>query len=619
MSMNRINVPIKGMHCRSCEILIEESVSKISHVKKIDVDCKKHSAEVFYDSKKPNMAEIENAVREAGYEIGEEGEKSFFTKNREEYKDLGIALLFLLGTYLLLKNLGITSLNLVPSSNSYSLPVVLLVGITAGLSTCMALVGGLILGISARHSELHPEATPMQKFRPHLFFNAGRILGYALLGGLLGMAGSVLQISGTFLGMLTIAVGIIMLTLGLKLTGIFPWLENFNFTLPKSVGRFFGIKQHEKEYSHKGSMMAGALTFFLPCGFTQAMQLFAVSTGSFAQGFLIMGIFALGTAPGLLGIGGVTSAVKGIFAKRFFKFAGIVVVLMSLFNISNGYNLTGWQIPTGDSRPTAGNNKEIQVNDPNVKMVDGVQVVSMTENSRGYSPNKFTIKKGVPVRWEIDAKDPYSCASSLMISKLGIRKSLKAGKNVIEFTPKETGKLPFSCSMGMYTGVFNVVDGSEDVSVSADDSVPISGSAGGCGGAAGGSAGGGCGGSTGGCGGGAGGCGGGSVAQRDSEDTIATEAKIVGGKQVITTDYTAQTDIQPSEFVVKAGTPVRFEVNPKSDGYGCMSTIMIPGLYNRQELLREGEKIVMEFTPKEKGDYNITCGMGMVRGTLTVN
>ncbi|HBP00989.1 MAG: Heavy metal transport/detoxification protein [Candidatus Moranbacteria bacterium GW2011_GWE1_49_15] len=608
MSMNKINVPIKGMHCRSCEILIEESISKISHVKKIDVDCKRHSAEVFYDSKKPNMGEIERAVREAGYEIGEENAKTFLTTSKEEYKDLGIAALFLLGVYLLLRNLGITELNIVPSSNSYSLPVVLLVGITAGLSTCMALVGGLILGISARHSELHPEATPMQKFRPHLFFNAGRIAGYALLGGLLGVAGSVLQLSGTFLGFLTIVVGLIMLALGLKLTGIFPWLENFNLTLPKSVGRFFGIKQHEREYSHKGSFMAGALTFFLPCGFTQAMQLFAVSTGSFAQGFLIMGVFALGTAPGLLGIGGVTSAVKGIFAKRFFKFAGIVVVLMSLFNISNGYNLTGWQL-SGIGSQEAGikNDARAQVSDPNVKMVDGVQVVSMTENSRGYSPNKFTIKKGIPVRWEIDAKDPYSCASSLMISKLGIRKNLKAGKNVIEFTPKETGKLAFSCSMGMYTGVFNVVDGSEDVSVSAgNENVSVSGSAGGCGGSAvSGSAG--------------GGCGGGSAAQKNLEEEIATEAKIVGGKQVITTDYTAETDIAPSAFVVKAGTPVRFEVNPKSDGYGCMSTIMIPGLYNRQELLREGEKIVMEFTPKEKGDYNITCGMGMVRGTLTVN
>ncbi|KKU55588.1 MAG: Heavy metal transport/detoxification protein [Candidatus Moranbacteria bacterium GW2011_GWE2_47_10] len=606
--MNKINVPIKGMHCRSCEILIEESISKISHVKKIDVDCKRHSAEVFYDSKKPNMGEIERAVREAGYEIGEENAKTFLTTSKEEYKDLGIAALFLLGVYLLLRNLGITELNIVPSSNSYSLPVVLLVGITAGLSTCMALVGGLILGISARHSELHPEATPMQKFRPHLFFNAGRIAGYALLGGLLGVAGSVLQLSGTFLGFLTIVVGLIMLALGLKLTGIFPWLENFNLTLPKSVGRFFGIKQHEREYSHKGSFMAGALTFFLPCGFTQAMQLFAVSTGSFAQGFLIMGVFALGTAPGLLGIGGVTSAVKGIFAKRFFKFAGIVVVLMSLFNISNGYNLTGWQL-SGIGSQEAGikNDARAQVSDPNVKMVDGVQVVSMTENSRGYSPNKFTIKKGIPVRWEIDAKDPYSCASSLMISKLGIRKNLKAGKNVIEFTPKETGKLAFSCSMGMYTGVFNVVDGSEDVSVSAgNENVSVSGSAGGCGGSAvSGSAG--------------GGCGGGSAAQKNLEEEIATEAKIVGGKQVITTDYTAETDIAPSAFVVKAGTPVRFEVNPKSDGYGCMSTIMIPGLYNRQELLREGEKIVMEFTPKEKGDYNITCGMGMVRGTLTVN
>ena len=36
----------------------------------------------------------------------------------------------------------------------------------------------------------------------------------------------------------------------------------------------------------------------------------------FVLNMMIMGIFALGTAPGLLGVGGLTSLVKGIFAKR---------------------------------------------------------------------------------------------------------------------------------------------------------------------------------------------------------------------------------------------------------------------------------------------------------------
>ncbi|HBI34339.1 MAG TPA: hypothetical protein DEA43_01695 [Candidatus Moranbacteria bacterium] len=484
--MQKITVPIIGMHCKSCEILVENKLSEISKIKKIDVNCKKGTADIYYESQKPNMVEIEKAIREAGYAVGVAEKKPLFSRNINEYKDLGIAFLFLFGIYLIAKNLGLADIGVSSASNPSSLGVVFLVGITAGISTCMALVGGLILGISARHSEKHPEATAAQKFRPHLFFNAGRIVIYALLGGLLGLIGSSFQLSGVTLGILTIAVGVVMLSLGLKLIGIFPRLENGGIALPKSISSALGIhpvksceagarsseqfnrvKNNTKEYSHKNSFVMGGLTFFLPCGFTQAMQLYAVSSGSFTQGAMIMGIFALGTAPGLLGIGGLASVVRGIFAQRFFKFAGILVIFLAMFNIANGYNLTGWQVSKVESRKL----KVESVIDPNVTMENGVQVVRMKEIASGYSPNKFTIKKDVPVKWIIDAQAPYSCASSLVVSSLKIQKTLKAGENIIEFTPTKTGKIPFSCSMGMYTGAFTVIDENSDEVVVEDDLV----------------------------------------------------------------------------------------------------------------------------------------------------
>lgn len=604
----KITVPIAGMHCRACEMLIEKKLADIPEVSRSYVNHKKGTAEIHYTTQKPNAREVEEAIREAGYTVGTSAEKPFFSRNISDYKDLGIALLFLVGIYIVLKNFGITNIKIGGGSNPASLPVVLLVGITAGLSTCLALVGGLILGISARHAEKHPEATAMQKFRPHLFFNAGRIISYALLGGLLGSLGSFLQLSGTTMGVVTILVGIAMLMLGLKLVGIFPRLENGGFTLPKGISRFLGIKNHEKEYSHKSSFITGALTFFLPCGFTQAMQLYAVSTGSFLQGGLIMGVFALGTAPGLLGVGGLTSAVKGIFAKRFFKFAGVVVVLLALFNISNGYTLTGWQLGSALSAEKESQSEKL---DPNVTLENGVQIVKMTELSSGYSPNKFTIKKDIPVRWVIDATAPYSCASSLMIPKLNIRKNLKAGENIIEFTPKETGRLVFSCSMGMYTGVFNVVDGTNNVvaDTGTESTASTSAPSGTCG-------------ASGGSGGGCGGCGGGGKEIKPVEGQVqnvpSSDSAKVGSQQLIKAVYTYNEDIQPNTFTVKAGKTVRFEVDVKEDGQGCMSTIMVPGLYNTPELLDKGRKIVMEFTPVKAGEYKITCAMGVPRGIIKV-
>lgn len=455
--MNKIIVPIKGMHCRSCELLIEGKLTSIPGVKRVEVSYKKKVA-IIYSKKNISPDKIRNLVEEAGYEIGEDEKKSFFTHDPQTYKDLFVALLIFIVAYTLARRLGIFNLSFGSKNNPSSLLVVLIVGLTAGVSTCMALVGGLILGISARHAEKHPEATPMQKFRPHLFFNLGRITSYFVLGGLIGLVGKAFQLSGTLLGILTIIIGIVMLVVGFQLTELFPRLSNFSFTLPTNITRILGIrKHHEKEYSHLNSALVGALTFFMPCGFTQAMQLYAMSTGNFLSGALIMGAFALGTAPGLLGIGGLTSVIKGTFARRFFKFAGIVVVALALFNILNGFNLT--DISSKSSTSSSKNEtKAVPTPNPNATPTDGKQIVRMTQNSNGYSPHSFTVKKGIAVKWIVNSTDPNSCAASLYSSQLNIRSYLKYGENIFEFTPTEVGRINFSCSMGMYRGYFEVIN-----------------------------------------------------------------------------------------------------------------------------------------------------------------
>lgn len=606
--LKKITIPIAGMHCKSCELLVEKNVAQVAHVKKVEVNHRQGQAQIYYNQKQPKETDLAKAIETAGYKIGAPDVKHFFSRNGKDYKDLGVAFLFVMGAYWVLKGLGLTNLGVNTGADPAGFGVVLMIGLVAGFSTCMALVGGLVLGLASKHAELHPEASTGQKFKPHLYFNFGRISGYAILGGILGAAGSIFQLSSTMTGFLTILVAIVMLLVGLQLTDISPRINSWKFTLPKSIAKLFGANRHEKEYSHKNSLIMGALTFFLPCGFTQAMQLYAVSTGSFAQGAMIMGLFALGTAPGLLSIGGLTSVVKGGTARRFFKVAGVTVILLALFNLSNGLALAGWNF---DSVSTTTKNA---ATDPNVTLVNGVQIVRMIESSRGYSPNQFTVRKGVPVRWIIDAQAPYSCATSLVVPKLKIQKNLKAGENIIEFTPKEIGKIPFSCSMGMYTGAFYVTDGplrrsdSEASKTSSANSradnqalAPVATANAGSGS---------CGGSGGGCG----GCGGGKKFVPQAEPTAAA-ADAVTDEQVINTTYTYSGDIQPNTFTVKAGQPVRFEVDVQENGSGCMSTIMIPGLYNTPVYLQAGKKIVMQFTP-DAGNYEITCAMGVPRGTI---
>lgn len=439
MSVNHTAVPISGMHCRSCEILTEDELIKVPGISKAIVNHQKGIAKISH-SGDLDMQAVTAAVKRAGYSIGD-------TQHRGpvNYSQAGLAFLLAAGLFLIIQKTGLLNISGSLSGNLSSLSVVLLIGLTAGVSTCMALVGGLVLAASAKYAQSHPEASPWQKFTPHLYFNLGRIVSFFILGGAIGLIGSALRLSTSVLGVLVVAVGLVMLVMGVQLVDIFPIFRKISLTLPKGLTRALKVGDHNPA-------VTGALTFFLPCGFTQAMQLYAMSTGSAVSGAITMGVFAIGTAPGLLGLGGLASAVKGKFSGLFFKTVGAVVVMLAIFNIGNGLNLLGIN-PLNQTSPSTVASAKADIN-----LEDGFQVVRMDQLAGGYSPNVITVKKGVPVKWIINSRTQYSCATSFVSNQLGIRTQLKPGENIFTFTPANTGKLRFSCSMGMYTGYFQVVE-----------------------------------------------------------------------------------------------------------------------------------------------------------------
>ncbi len=460
----KTTINIKGMHCRSCEILLEKEIGIVYGVRHVRIHHKKGLGEIEYEGAF-DLPAIEKAVIRAGYTLGKEDTRHFFSHDPMDYMELIAVACIIFILYAILYLFGVFNLNLRVSATP-GLMGVLIIGLTAGISTCMALIGGLVLGISSRHAALHPEATTAQKFKPHIFFNIGRLVSYTVLGGVIGLLGSAFKLSSSLLGILTVLLGCTMFLLGLKLIALFPRLHNKSIALPKSISRCFGLHQETKEYSHRGSFITGALTFFVPCGFTQAMQLYAVSTGSMTQGALIMGVFALGTLPGILGIGGLTSAMKGTFARYFFKFAGLIVILLALFNIKSGLSLAGFDLRVSwpfeatyvVPNDTGGGSFRPQSSSGTARLENGVQIIEMVQAGNGYSPRQFTIKKDVPVIWNIKSTNPYSCAAYISMPSANIAQPLKGGDNVINFTPTKVGQMRFTCSMGMYSGVFNVIE-----------------------------------------------------------------------------------------------------------------------------------------------------------------
>ncbi len=449
--MNKLTVDITGMTCRSCELLIEEEIVHITGIKKVKTNFRKGTAEIFYEGAKPSEKNIEQAIIRAGYRLGKES-RAWISSDLSVWIESLFALCIVIVLYLFAKSSGLLNVSLGAGERLSSIPFVFLFGITAGLSTCMAMVGGLVLATSARFSEMHPNASTKQKFLPNVYFNVGRIVGFAFLGGVLGFFGTILEPSPFAVGIMTIFVGGVMFLLGIQLLELFPRLSMWKLQLPTSIAKLFGIRNHtEKKYSHYRTMMLGMLTFFLPCGFTQLVQLFVVSQGSVLVGAVTMGTFALGTAPGLLGIGGIASGAKGILKRFFFKGAGITVIALGIFNFQNGSVLMSLGSGTATKDTPTNQTKDIAQNKE-------AQVIRITQDASGYTPKTLTVKKGQPVKLIIDSKDSYTCATSFTMPKAGIRKTLKPGENVLEFMPDEIGSIPFSCSMGMYRGVINVVE-----------------------------------------------------------------------------------------------------------------------------------------------------------------
>ena len=448
-------VPIKGMHCASCELLIAEELESIPGVTSAQASLKSNSATIM-SAEQVSDKDIERAVQAAGYEVGyESGQKPFFTHNERIWKDFAIGIIVVLGLYVLFQVLGIDKLTSSTSNSSSTGTMALLVGLTAGFSTCMALIGGLVISVAAKYAENHPTETALQKFRPHLFFNAGRIVSFIAFGAIIGAIGSAFALKGTFLGLLTIAVGAVMLVLGLQLTELFPRITR-GLTLPSGLAKKLGINaRKEREYSHKNAFLMGAATFFLPCGFTQAMQLLAVSTGNPLQAAVIMGAFAIGTTPGLLTLGGLTSVVKGAFAQRFFRIVGVIVVAMALINFTNGSTLAGLNRFLDSSKPMV--NTAVQK-----ESSEGSVILNTTfKLKEDIVPSTFTAKVGQKTTLVVDVKeDGQGCMSTIMI--IGLDDSpqyLKKGKKIeLTFTATKPGTYTIACAMGVPRGSITVTE-----------------------------------------------------------------------------------------------------------------------------------------------------------------
>ncbi|MFZ1654625.1 MAG: sulfite exporter TauE/SafE family protein [Candidatus Moraniibacteriota bacterium] len=331
--MTKYTFHVSGMHCNACILLTESELQEHPKVVSAISSLKTHSVEVtgdFGDIAPADIArELSVLLEKHGYSLSTE--KTAATKNWSDFKyALPIALGFA-ALFVMLQKLGIVNL---VDTGSVSYGTAFLVGVIASLSTCMAVVGGLVLSMSATF------AKEGDRVRPQLLFHGGRLGAFFLLGGLIGALGASFTLSISVTLGLSLTIGLVMLILGINLLDVFPWAKRFQPTLPKFLSKHaYGVSKLNHTLT---PCLVGIATFFLPCGFTQSMQLYTLSTGSFMGGAVTMFSFALGTLPVLALISFSSFSIQeSSKAGIFFKSAGLIVILFALMNIVNSLVIAG--------------------------------------------------------------------------------------------------------------------------------------------------------------------------------------------------------------------------------------------------------------------------------------
>ncbi len=322
--MNKKVFYVEGMHCPSCELYIESQFKNKKGIKSVKSSNEKQTL-TFNASDTVNTEELIESINEEiephGYKIGNSLEVKENT-----LKDLPLA--FSIAGVFLILFWGIQKLTLGSSliSSEVTYPMIFFIGIIASVSSCMAVVGSLVLSMSSIF------AKEKEGIKPLIFFHLSRLVGFFLLGGVLGVIGSLIILSSTVELIIGFVLFIVMVILGLNLLDIHPVFRRFELTIPKSFSN--KIVETSTVKSIFTPLILGAGTFFLPCGFTQSMQLNSVVSGNFLDGALTMLVFALGTLPMLALITfGSNKISQSKNSPLFFKTAGFVVIFFAIYNL----------------------------------------------------------------------------------------------------------------------------------------------------------------------------------------------------------------------------------------------------------------------------------------------
>lgn len=463
-NVKEVILKIEGMVCVNCENLIEDILLDNNGVNKVEVSYTKGLAKINYNENKTSINDLIRVISENGYKVidfSNEVNEDLSNKNKKSKKrDINCAnkdedntfliIIIILGVILLLKKIGVSNIfSVFPTPNentSYSM--LFIIGLFTSLH-CVSMCGGINLSQCINYNDTIDKGT-LSTIKPAFLYNLGRVISYTIFGAIVGGIGSIISFTGWMQSLIQLIASIFMIIMGLNMLNIFPWLRKLNPRMPKIFAKKFKSKNNNSPF------FIGLLNGFMPCGPLQAMQIYAISTGSVTKGAISMFLFSLGTVPLMFGLGTLSSYMSKKFSNKIMKFGAILVIVLGFSMFNNALALSGINFSQG-SENDSGVRAEIQ---------DNIQVVTTKLKGGTYEP--IIVEVGKPVKWNIQVSNGSlnGCNNKIIIREYEIEKSLEMGDNIIEFTPTEAGTYTYSCWMGMLRSKIYVVNPGQEPEIS---------------------------------------------------------------------------------------------------------------------------------------------------------
>ncbi|MFJ7725385.1 sulfite exporter TauE/SafE family protein [Neobacillus sp. NPDC097160] len=439
MSIRKERIKVYDMTCTSCEKRIERTVKKINGGIDVKANFTGQFADIEFNDELCSINEMKAAINRVGYS----------TENGKGFKFIGIIIVV---AAVLLLGINTGSFNMEDQLKNASYAVLFVVGLITSLH-CVGMCGGIMLSQTIGKEGKNK----FEAMKPAILYNLGRVTAYTIIGGIVGAIGSVFALSLTNKAAMQIFAGVFMIMMGFNMAG-FKAFRKFQLKIPT-----FALKLVSKP-KPKTPFFIGMLNGLMPCGPLQTMQLYALGTGSAISGALSMFMFAIGTVPLMLTFGALSSLLSKGYTKKILKFSGILIVVLGLVMSNRGLALAGMNISPASILTNIGafGDSAAASNATKATIKDGVQVLNMTANVYGYTPNTLYVQKGMPVKWVVDGEQITGCNNTIVMPDMNVEQKLQSGKNIIDFTPGNED-IPFSCWMGMKRGVIKVVDDLKDI------------------------------------------------------------------------------------------------------------------------------------------------------------